>query len=330
MPEDNLLRGLHNWVVQDENFTTDAFAHLLRHLLRYEPGVGCELVGRLCEKKWAPAEGDAQAITVRTQVPTEGGRPDMEIRAPGHLAYVEVKLEASLGVHQLKSYRCDLDKSGVANTVLVFLSRYYEEIPEGEEPDASVRWFEVGAWLDEWLEQSRISDPDCTFLTTQFRDYLRGRGMTMERVGYELGKGVASMFNLLEMMGEALEGWWKANYGGWQQLGFRIAKTNYYLYLDLQSPEIVRFLTACKIDQAKADSLSFGHTFLLGGSLRWGHELDLASEEVHFYSLSREAQMKCIEEFAHKCLAAAESITVGEATPVEAPQDSSSQGEGPQ
>jgi hypothetical protein len=34
---DNLLTLLNKWTVQDENFVSDVFAHLLRHLLKTEP-----------------------------------------------------------------------------------------------------------------------------------------------------------------------------------------------------------------------------------------------------------------------------------------------------
>jgi hypothetical protein len=45
----NLLVRLHKWAIQKENFLTEAFAHLLVHLLEREPDVAakiiCEITG---------------------------------------------------------------------------------------------------------------------------------------------------------------------------------------------------------------------------------------------------------------------------------------------
>jgi hypothetical protein len=323
MPEDNLLLVLNKWAVQDENFTTDAFAHVLRHLLKHAPGVGVDLVSCLCGPAWTPSQADAQAITVNTQVTlADGGCPDIEIRAPEHLVYVEAKVSAPLNIEQLISYRKQLDLSGVTHTALVFLSQYLEYIPEEVRLDAAVRWNQIGEWLDNWLEQGRISDSDTTYLATQFTGYLRGRNMTMEKVGYELGKGIESLFNLLAMMGEALQGKVTVRFASWQIIAFNISKAKYYLYIDWRTPQFVKFYTACPINKEQADALGFGQTYVDGIS-RWRHELDLASAEVHFYALSKADQMQCIQEFVQKCLQAAESITLPDAAPVPSPLDQS-------
>ena len=50
--ENNLLVQLHNWAHrQDENFTTDSFAHLLSHLVSAAPAVAGPKVKLLSKHK---------------------------------------------------------------------------------------------------------------------------------------------------------------------------------------------------------------------------------------------------------------------------------------
>src|SRR5580700_5178604 len=102
-PSNNLFLRLHKWAArQDENFLTESLAVVLEQLLVLAPAVGTRLVSRLTGGFIDLTESDASTIAIRTQVEAVHGRPDLEIRATHHLAWIEVKAEAELRAGQLE------------------------------------------------------------------------------------------------------------------------------------------------------------------------------------------------------------------------------------
>ena len=105
----NLLLRLHKWAWrQDENFQSEAFAHLLEHLRDSEPEVAADLLKKLTGGKLALPEGNVRSVSVTTQVTTDTGRPDLELSALGHLVYVEAKVNAAVDSAQLMRHRVEL------------------------------------------------------------------------------------------------------------------------------------------------------------------------------------------------------------------------------
>jgi hypothetical protein len=50
--DDNLLLRLHRWASrQDENFTTECFAHLLQYLLKNQPAIAFRILDNLTNRK---------------------------------------------------------------------------------------------------------------------------------------------------------------------------------------------------------------------------------------------------------------------------------------
>src|SRR5881628_2294936 len=93
----NLFLRLHKWASrQDENFLTESLAVVLEHLLALAPAVGTRLVARLTGGFIDLPATDAGAIELQTQLDVSHGRPDLEIRSPHRLVWVEVKAEAEL------------------------------------------------------------------------------------------------------------------------------------------------------------------------------------------------------------------------------------------
>jgi hypothetical protein len=106
--KNNLLTALHRWASrQDENFITDAFAHLLRHLLADDAAVGRKLLQFLTDEKFSVGSNNG-SIQVKTQVTLAQGRPDIEISSECQLVYVEAKVESGLGDRQLERYVIEL------------------------------------------------------------------------------------------------------------------------------------------------------------------------------------------------------------------------------
>lgn len=79
-PANNLLFRLHRWAWrQDENFLTEAFAHLLTHLVEHEPEVGVRLANKVTGNLLAFDSKVDERVEVRTQVRGIDGKPDIEI-----------------------------------------------------------------------------------------------------------------------------------------------------------------------------------------------------------------------------------------------------------
>lgn len=123
--QNNLLVSSHKWAEgQNENFTTDAFAHLLRHFIEYDSKLAGNILCRITGDWLCLTDQECGAVRVDTQETIEKGRLDIRLSSPNHLAVIEVKDGAEVQAEQLKRYREYLDSSGFAQTRLVLLTRY--------------------------------------------------------------------------------------------------------------------------------------------------------------------------------------------------------------
>src|SRR5262249_597515 len=102
-PLPNIFARLHKWATrQDENFLTESLAVLLEQLLILAPEVGTQLIRRLTDGFIDVPPGNASTIEIQTQVETAEGKPDLEIRTPFRLVWIEVKAESPLRSGQLE------------------------------------------------------------------------------------------------------------------------------------------------------------------------------------------------------------------------------------
>jgi hypothetical protein len=178
----NLLIALHRYASsQDENFATESFVHLLRHLLSHDPVVGLRLISRLIDAESESSEAinlnatSPDLIRVNTQVTLDEGRPDIEIAWPDYLVYVEVKVDSMLGHDQVERYLRALHLSSVPHALLVLLSRY----PLGLENSAGVRetrWYHLGHWLSDESDGPTLAETS-RYLIRQFCAFLTYRGL---------------------------------------------------------------------------------------------------------------------------------------------------------
>ncbi len=266
--ERNLLAQLHKLAArQDENFLTEAFAHLLRHLRDNEPHAAVDLLCRLTggRVRIGP-EGIRDRLTITTQVTTEQGRPDIEIAIKGVFrCLVEVKSESGVREGQLKGYQRELRKSqremekfhgeltkiknrGVS-TALVLLTRYPAERFVADE---HCRWYQVADWFEDWLkgwEKKGIANSESYFLTKQFVDFLKIRNIAMEKAGPELAAGVKSLTNILKMLEEAINakadttrGYYKFS-ADWNEIGFYLDKKKLWIGFLFEEPATLCFET---------------------------------------------------------------------------------------
>lgn len=307
--QNNLLVMLHKRADrQDENFLTDAFAHLLRHLCHHEPESAVRLLQRLTDNRLVCSAEEAREAQVSTQVATVKGRPDLEIRTRDHLAYVEAKKESGLGDRQLSRYREQLRNSRVPNTSLVLLTRYLVDPPTKERPDVSCRWYQVATWIEDELHARALHDPVSIFLATQFVDFLRENNMTIEHIERDLIGGVRSLRSILAMIAKGI-----ASQKGRGKLeltldyaGFYVNDGRFFVGLYHKWPGFVFFETwKCRVRKDAAERAGFGEVELdreAPSKRTWTAELELSDES--FFDLPREKQMDVVEQFLVKCFKA--------------------------
>jgi hypothetical protein len=311
----NLFARLHRWATrQDENFLTESLAVVLEHLLTLVPEVGARLISRLTGGFIDVLPDDASSVEIRTQVEAGQGRPDLEIRTPHRLVWVEVKAEAELRTGQLEGYRVLLRGAGLVQTRLVLLTRYPEEFSSDDaRPDLAVRWFELADWVEIELRSLGGGTNIAAFLARHFLDFLRVRGMTLTQVGKYMPEGLRALGNLLNMLTEAATACKVAvrKSTGWDQIGLALDAPKYWVGIDLTDPEKLWFRTYCRIDAQAATQLGVGELAQdsrVPGRSYWRHGVQLDSEDIHFYSRTKVSQMEWLEEFVRDCLAKARSI----------------------
>jgi hypothetical protein len=331
-PTNNLFQRLHKWASrQDENFLTESLAVVLEQLLVLAPAVGARLVGRLTGGFIDLPPTDASAIEIRTQVEAGPGRPDLELRSPHRLVWVEVKAESELRAGQLEGYRVLLGESGVEHTRLVLLTRYQEAFkPTDALPDVEIRWFEFADWLESELPAAEAAGDVAGFLARQLLDFLENRGMTLAQVGKYMPEGLRALSNLMNMLVEAAETC-KVSVKKlplWDQTGLYLDGKKYWVGVNFAEPEYLGFTTCyCKIDPEAAAKLGVGELAeesWVPGRWRWMRWVELDSESVHFFSRSKVSQMQWLEGFLRECLAQARSIETPDQPPIpDEPEDES-------
>jgi hypothetical protein len=124
---DNLIIALHRWAHrQDENFTTEAFVYVMKHLQKYRPLAVSRILAKLTDSVINIPPEKVSEVQFVTQPRIDDARPDIQIASPGCLVYVEVKVSSSLKRKQVDDYLARLAKSdSYPNTCLVLLTQGY-------------------------------------------------------------------------------------------------------------------------------------------------------------------------------------------------------------
>jgi hypothetical protein len=318
MPQfaNNVFHRLHKWAArQDENFLTESLALVVEQLLILAPEAGTRLISKLTGGFLNLPAGDASTIEIRTQVETGQGRPDLEIRAPNRLVWIEVKVESPLRAGQLEGYRVALAASEVESNRLILLTRYPEKwLPGDERPDAQLRWFEVADWLEAEFPVAIAAGEVAGFLVEQLFDFLKEKNMTLAQVGKYMPEGLKAMSNLMNMLVEA------ANFckvsvikkPRWDNTGLELDGKRYWVGVNHDEPEYLYFSTdQMLIDVEAANRLPVGKTNQsqdVPGGTYWLRWIELDSEDVHFFARSKISQMEWLEQFLKESIEIAKTI----------------------
>ena len=256
--------------------------YLLNTILEKEEQIGIYILTNLCGENtsW---NSESEEITITTQLSIEGGIPDIVINAgDDKLVLIEVKHDSSLGEGQLESYYTYLDGLLAKDKQLVLLTRSRHSIQETS-LDRSlfhhVCWYEISGWLSE----ANFDDEVVHYLTEQFLDFLKEKGMSMEKITWEYIEGIPAMVNLAIMLeraiAEALPEEEFRRTAGWNWIGYYMGEeTDIWFGVRYQDPLKIIF----------ENNRGINPTF----------QRELLLLEVHFFSLTAGEQLECLIEFA--------------------------------
>jgi hypothetical protein len=172
---------------REEDFWTEAFAHLLEHLMTFDYKVAQQLLLRISKGIFDLSRYDSSDIKIETQNHVKQGITDIEITAPDFGVVIENKVEANLGYRQIEKYKDHL-KNNKTKFLIIVLSKYTIQL-ENQEEAISLRWFEVHQYLTE-INQDQLSVESC-FLLNQFLGFLQAKGQSFGDTKVELAKSIA-------------------------------------------------------------------------------------------------------------------------------------------
>jgi hypothetical protein len=188
----NIFVDLNRWAFrQNENFITEALVYLLKFLLHEEPYIASKLLYNFTDGFLSLKQEDTINVKVKTQTVIDEGKPDIEIIFNDYLIYIEAKVNSGLSKNQLSGYKSALEKSGIKNTQLIFLSRYPLNSSENGIPDKVIRWYQIADWLKSILRQYKPTEIS-QFLIRQFIGLLDDQNMVLSKVRSEISSGLNS------------------------------------------------------------------------------------------------------------------------------------------
>ena len=292
-----LLARLHKWASrQDENFLTESLSCIVEHLLYSESEAGAAFLKWLTGGAISIKADEADAVDVSTQYATPAGTPDIVIRSRESRVYIEAKVDSGFGANQLERYRADLNTRSEKKKALITLTRYPIDLKSCIPVDQERRWYEIA----DTLRELQISDPVSLYLISELLELFRFRGVAMESVSWQLPEGIRSLRNCMTLLEEALNKTGISIHqrsAAWDWYGFYLEKKKYYVGIKFDDPTVVRFSTEDLVIKEKDVSVPFG----VVEEGWWRHYLNLDSEDIHFFALSRPSQLICLVDFLTQC-----------------------------
>ena len=323
----NLLIPLHKLARrQDENFLTEILVFLLNYYVQNEPGSAIWLIKLITDNELGLSENDLQVLSVEAQHHTPVGIPDIKIETPNFICFIEVKVDEDFGPKQLSTYKEYLQKKSKKESMLITLTKYtYKEHKADITPDFGFRWHQLSDWLDNLMPNAKsggIEFPSfkkevSVFITQQYIQFLKNRGVAMEKINWQLVEGLREFRNILDMIREAI-GPGRVKTGmsvGQERAGYYEKNMKFFVGIYMNQPEEMVFITHdAKFHddepEQKVTDIGIGISeYGSVGSWRyWKNTIDLTSEDVHFFSRSKTSQLEYLADFINKSLCFVDKI----------------------
>lgn len=335
----NLLVRLHRWANrQSENFTTEAFIHVLEHLVDAEPEAARGLLDWLTGDQVKVTSDDLRNLDVRTQPHAdEHGIPDVRIFGPDLDIVIEVKLDAGLSANQAMAYHRAQEMEGRERRALVGLTgarldglddlpivlRTWAEL--GDElaamnvDEQSVTGHEVDQLLgllryQGLLRAPRVDSPLADALEAHRRRLasnpelaspLNTRIRSLDRFAEwpELDPLRAHLQQLIEVLRDAGCTEVRVESGGsgrtpW--VGLSINLLEHFLHLDLDNPRALTFTHHRKSLPPGSAKPALGRYRPYRGKLLWCHDLDLG--KAGYFDVEASEQVAMLGGFVRACI----------------------------
>lgn len=316
-----LVAILRNANCEEENLTTEAFANLLRQFIQSDHDAARAVLAVLTGRGVAFEEVDCAYISVKTQVATPKGTPDLVIRAPRKIIVVEVKVDADLGKDQLPRYRKWLNSRQVPNSCSCLVLLTKEPLDKSAQcqmddarPVVHARWQNVAHCLKELKQRGTLGQPN-RYLTEQFLEFLAERRMSLQKVSWELAAGLRSLLDLMKMVKDAIPPLEEDinNVCALQDTrangySLKVGETKCWAGIRYEDADRLVFV-AQKIDKDRGESAGLGTVREADkGTFNWVNEMELSSENVHFFARDAASQAVCIEDFIRRSIEAVRRI----------------------
>lgn len=269
---------------EEENYLTESFVYTLHLLCERVPSLGLDVLEKVLGVSLDQVLKSPAPPELITQEKVEDGFPDVTIRfGTDLLAYIEIKHDAPLHEGQLEYYKRMLSQSDTDTQALVLLTRSKQNANETTLPADEYHylcWYEVHSWLRECLGSDEVVD----HVIHDFLEFLEEKKMSLQKVGWEYEKGVASLIGLTTMMEAAISEVFTEEKmqrtAGWSWRGFFLGQ-KYFFGVRFENQTVIVF----------ENNLGSKPDYKMG--------LDFQTE--HFFSLDSGEQFERLVEFLSKC-----------------------------
>jgi|GEM_PF-5690876 len=341
----NLFISLHHWASrQDENFTTESFAYLLRYLQGSEKLIFVKILSKLTNGLINSSDKVHQ-IEISTQSRLENTIQDIEIKTPDKLIFVEIKFGSPLNRTQVLSYLDLLQKkvNKPQNKMLVCLTRspISSDITQGAFP---LRWYQIAEWLE---QASNSTDKEVSrFLIKSFIEFLEFQRSTLLKVSSPISDGLSkyrsvtgeasvlynrfksldklisinelkSLYEFLLLLFEAIKTFTDESKikfdstndkSGNGSVIYNIDNGDYFVWLEYNRPEVLKFSTFHRISDIEQDYNEFGKTFYERQYkiIRWRNDIKIPE---HFFDSSKDKQLDYLTKIVNENFEFAKSVT---------------------
>ena len=298
----NLLASLSKWASgQQENFLSDAFVHLLNLLAQETPEAFSKIITLMTDGCIVPSVDSAKQFSVTSQISTDEGTPDIEISGPATYILIEVKDESSVYMEQVKRYFGLIEQSEASNKKLLLLTKYPAASITGSL--VKLRWTQITEWLKEINDQT--DNETTNYTVKQFIGFLEFKGMSVNKVGWEMVAGIEQLQNFKTSLQQAIESVGVArvhaisgsHFNGWAIPDKEGSRNIFDIFIHFDNPGILLFSCVAErvVDRYKDEWFKRGRGFM-------GKSIDLNSEETYFFSRGLDSQRELLEDFVSSCL----------------------------
>jgi hypothetical protein len=285
---------------QDEPYLTQIFSYLLE----FDSAFCKKFISEVLEVKFD------EIIGIKPEASMENGQPDMIINFSGNKTIaIENKISANFTLNQIENY---LKNENVEAVYLIY--KTISDVNQARLAKKAISWSEVFLFAKKYLASIKDETTIEYFLFQNFCSYLKQEGLAMERVTWEILKGIEALQNLINQIRCTLEAFKEkkevlgvknvsnstSTYTGWEVILDKEEK--FYVYL-LYHPTIIFSYFCDKGEWAENYELINQKipTLDYWDDSHW-HLKSFELEKNHYLSSPVEDQMSIIKDFISRSI----------------------------